>query len=222
MRAVPLYQILIADDHPLFRDAFAGVVQQAFVGSTVLQAQDFSTCLQLAQDNPELDLIVLDLHMPGSEGLGGLQQLVASCSTIPVVMVSAEENRSLVLQSMAMGAVGFLIKTLPREQIIKALEQVLQGQVYLPAELLRATPVVEQASSQVSEAQLRQMTKRQLRVLQCLAQGLSNKQIADLLCIAETTVKTHVSDVLRKMQVRNRTQAALVVDAKVLDTVLGG
>jgi DNA-binding NarL/FixJ family response regulator len=99
---------------------------------------------------------------------------------------------------------------------------VLQGQVYLPAELLRATPVVEQASSQVSEAQLRQMTKRQLRVLQCLAQGLSNKQIADLLCIAETTVKTHVSDVLRKMQVRNRTQAALVVDAKVLDTVLGG
>lgn len=215
-----MYQILIADDHPLFRDAFAGVVEQAFVGSSLLQAEDFSTCLQVAQANPELDLIVLDLHMPGCHSLDGLQQLIAACPSIPVVMVSAEENRHLVLQSMEIGAVGFLIKTLPRVQIINALEQVLQGQVYLPAELLRGGGVSAPASSQVIEDQLRQMTQRQLRVLQCLAKGLSNKHIADLLCIAETTVKTHVSDILRKLQVRNRTQAALVVDVTMLGVLL--
>lgn len=214
-----MYQILIADDHPLFRDAFADVVEQAFVGSSLLQAEDFSTCLQVAQASPELDLIVLDLHMPGCHSLDGLQQLITACPSIPVVMVSAEENRHLVLQSMAIGAVGFLIKTLPRVQIINALEQVLQGQVYLPAELLRGGASA-QTSSQITEKQLRQMTQRQLRVLQCLAKGLSNKHIANLLCIAETTVKTHVSDILRKLQVRNRTQAALVVDAAVLDTLL--
>lgn len=215
-----MYQILIADDHPLFRDAFAGVVGQAFVGSSLLQADDFSSCLQVAQANPELDLIVLDLHMPGCHGLNGLQQLVVSCPSIPVVMVSAEENRHLVLQSMAIGAVGFLIKTLPREQIINALKQVLKGQVYLPSELLRGGDASALPPSHVTGAQLRQMTQRQLRVLQCLAKGHSNKHIAGLLCIAETTVKTHVSDILRKMKVSNRTQAALVVDASVLNALL--
>ena len=215
-----MLQILIADDHPLFRAALVDLIADNFVGSQLWQAEDFGGCMQLVKQHLDLDLVVLDLHMPGCEGLGGLQQLIDECPTVPVMMVSAQEDRELVLQSMRIGAVGFLVKSLPTEQIVTALQQVLAGEVFLPSSLLRGNspPVASGVTSQTTA--LKQLTQRQLCVLRCLLLGKSNKIIAKELHIAETTVKTHVSEILRKLGVENRTQAAVAVDASVLDALL--
>ncbi len=209
-----MYKLLIADDHPLFREAIADVIRARYPDADILQAEDLDTAVRLAEDFDDLDLILLDLNMPGMHGLNGLMQLRNESPSIPVVIISAEEDKSVVLQAMTYGAVGFIIKSLPREKMTSALEQVLAGQVYLPSDVIRADDSRprqhrRQEESQIAPETLNTLTRRQLLVLERMASGESNKQIAYNLCIAETTVKAHVSAILRKLNVHNRIQAAL-------------
>jgi len=216
-----MYNILVADDHPLFRDAISGVIRCQFVNSSVLEAEDLDSAMTIAQQNPDLDMILLDLNMPGMDGLNGLIQLRTRAPSVPVVIVSAEHDKNVVLKSITYGAVGFIVKSLARDAMTEALAQVLSGQVYLPADVFwdtntSPTPTHHSHFKHGSNADYFQsLTRRQLLVLEQMAKGESNKQIAFTLHIAETTVKAHVSAVLRKLNVHNRIQA--IISARDID-----
>lgn len=208
-----MYQVLIADDHPLFREAIARVIDDGFPGSTLLEASDLDTALAMAGRHDDLDLVLLDLNMPGMQGLGGLVQLRNLFPTLPAVIVSAEEEKRVILQTITYGAVGFITKSTPRKQMIQALEQVLAGSIYLPADIIRAGAGDEGATSRrepddLSEV-LATLTRKQLQVFERMSRGESNKVIAYQLNIAESTVKAHVSAILRKLGATNRVQAIL-------------
>lgn len=208
-----MYQVLIADDHPLFREAIARVIDDGFPGSTLLEASDLDTALAMAGRHDDLDLVLLDLNMPGMQGLGGLVQLRNLFPTLPAVIVSAEEEKRVILQTITYGAVGFITKSTPRKQMIQALEQVLAGSIYLPADIIRAGAGDDGAASRrepddLSEV-LATLTRKQLQVFERMSRGESNKVIAYQLNIAESTVKAHVSAILRKLGATNRVQAIL-------------
>ncbi|MGX1126854.1 response regulator [Pseudomonas sp. HLS-6 TE3448] len=208
-----MYKILIADDHPLFREAIHNVISDGFPGSEVLETADLDSALALTQSADDLDLILLDLNMPGMHGLGGLINLRNEAPTVPVVIVSAEQDKQVVLQAITYGAVGFITKSSPRSQMTEAIEQILNGNVYLPPDIIRTQKNTSRRSQ--SEPQgfapelLQALTRKQLLVLERMTKGESNKQIAYNLDIAETTVKAHVSAILRKLNVHNRVQAIL-------------
>jgi DNA-binding NarL/FixJ family response regulator len=207
----PSYRILIADDHPLFREAIARVVGDGFPGSELLETADLDATLAVTADEEDLDLILLDLNMPGMSGLTGLLQLRNEAPTIPVAIISAEEDKNVMLQAVSCGAVGFLTKSSPKEQLIKAIAQILEGNIYLPSEIMRASAARahEPNDRSISAEQLETLTRKQIQVLERMTRGESNKMIAYNLNIAETTVKAHVSAILRKLGVSNRVQAIL-------------
>ena len=209
-----MYKILIADDHPLFREAIINVIENSFPGCTTLETEDLESALDIAQNEDDLDLILLDLNMPGMNGLNGLITLRNDLPTVPVVIVSAEEDKQIVLQAITYGAVGFITKSSPRDQMSNALQQILAGNVYLPSDIIRASTPDNRRTQRKDENQippelLSSLTRRQLLVLERMSKGESNKQIAYNLNIAETTVKAHVSAILRKLGVHNRIQAVL-------------
>jgi DNA-binding NarL/FixJ family response regulator len=209
-----VYKILIADDHPLFREAIINVIENSFEGCKTLETEDLESALALAQNEEDLDLILLDLNMPGMNGLNGLITLRNDLPTVPVVIVSAEEDKQIVLQAITYGAVGFITKSSPREQMTEALKQILAGNVYLPSDIIRASQpdnrrMHRKDDNQIPPELLSSLTRRQLLVLERMSKGESNKQIAYHLNIAETTVKAHVSAILRKLGVHNRIQAVL-------------
>lgn len=206
-----MYKILIADDHPLFREAIARVVGDGFPGSELLETADLDATLAVTADEEDLDLILLDLNMPGMSGLTGLLQLRNEAPTIPVAIISAEEDKNVMLQAVSCGAVGFLTKSSPKEQLIKAIAQILEGNIYLPSEIMRASAARahEPNERSISAEQLETLTRKQIQVLERMTRGESNKMIAYNLNIAETTVKAHVSAILRKLGVSNRVQAIL-------------
>ncbi|WP_065758341.1 response regulator transcription factor [Pseudomonas defluvii] len=208
-----MYKILIADDHPLFREAIHNVISDGFPGSEVLETADLDSALELTQSADDLDLILLDLNMPGMHGLGGLINLRNEAPTVPVVIVSAEQDKQVVLQAITYGAVGFITKSSPRSQMTEAIEQILNGNVYLPPDIIRTQKNTSRRSQNEPQGfapeLLQALTRKQLLVLERMTKGESNKQIAYNLDIAETTVKAHVSAILRKLNVHNRVQAIL-------------
>lgn len=208
-----MYKILIADDHPLFREAIHNVISDGFPGSEVMETGDLDSALALSQEHDDLDLILLDLNMPGMHGLNGLINLRNESPTIPVVIVSAEQDKQVVLQAITYGAVGFITKSSPRLQMTEAIQQILNGNVYLPPEIIRSQKIGGQRRMNdclgLAPELLQALTRKQLLVLERMTKGDSNKQIAYSLEIAETTVKAHVSAILRKLNVHNRVQAFL-------------
>lgn len=208
-----MYKILIADDHPLFREAIHNVISDGFPGSEVMETEDLDSAMALTKGNDDLDLILLDLNMPGMHGLNGLINLRNEAPTIPVVVVSAEQDKQVVLQAITYGAVGFITKSSPRKQMTEAIEQILNGNVYLPSDIIRSQKNTTRRSSNDAPhfppELLQALTRKQLLVLERMTKGDSNKQIAYSLAIAETTVKAHVSAILRKLNVHNRVQAIL-------------
>lgn len=211
-----MYKFLVADDHPLFRDALIAVIHGRFEECDILQSENIERTLDVAGENPDLDLILLDLNMPGMAGLKGLLELRNQYPTIPVAIISAETNKQIILQTIAYGAVGFIAKSAPRERMRDAFEQILDGHVYLPADIIRAegegeTSQRRKEDPKFSPEMLHTLTRRQLLVLKSMAQGAANKQIAYDLNISETTVKSHVSAILKKLGVHNRIQAVVGV-----------
>lgn len=209
-----MVKILVADDHPLFREAVSLVLNTSLEACEILEAEDVEQTLALLQQQDDLDLILLDLNMPGSGGLNTLLEIRNIAPAIPVVIISAETNRKIILQTITYGAVGFVSKSSSKQEIGNAIEQILEGNVYLPADIIRAgteavQPKGRQQEAQISSEMLYTLTRKQLLVLKAMAMGSSNKQIAYDLNISETTVKSHVSAILKKLGVHNRTQAVV-------------
>ncbi|WP_148252973.1 response regulator [Aidingimonas lacisalsi] len=214
-----MYTLMVADDHPLFRDAIVGVLRDGMPDSRVIEADSLATALAQADCHDDLDLILLDLGLPDAEGLTGLERLRDTVPLIPVAIVSADQDRTTVLEAMNLGAVGYIPKSTPRQTLLAALTQILEGNVYLPADIMRRSDTATRAqvtnlsADQTSHhGSLDLLTDKQREVLTHMALGDSNKMIAYRLAIAETTVKTHVSAILRKLGVTSRVQAILVAN----------
>ncbi|MCA1771231.1 MAG: response regulator transcription factor [Halomonas sp.] len=213
-----MYSLLVADDHPLFRDALQVVISSGLPHSQLLEADSLAAAIPLISKHAGLDLLLLDLSLPDAEGLDGLTQLREAFPWLPVAIISAHQERQLVLDAISLGAVGYIPKSTPRETMLNALTQILEGQLYLPPDVMRrppsATPPAEPNTSAAAERlggeKLAPLTDKQLAVLRCMTQGMSNKQIARELSIAETTVKTHVSAILRKLEATSRVHAIVL------------
>jgi DNA-binding NarL/FixJ family response regulator len=203
------YKFVIADDHPLFR----GALKQALAGvgnvSTILEAGDFEGAKSLVAGNEDIDLVLLDLAMPGVAGLSGLISLRGINATVPLVVVSAHDDAETVRRALELGASGFISKSASMEEIRAAVDTVLGGGVTSPAGI----DLGVEGDAEISDLirRLQSLTPQQTRVLGMLAEGLLNKQIAYELGVSEATIKAHVSAVLHKLGVDSRTQAVILL-----------
>lgn len=199
--------IVIADDHPLFRGALYQAVQMAMSDARLLEADSIDSLLALLGGEDEVDLLLLDLKMPGANGLEGLAHLRGQYPDLPVVVVSATEDPTIISQVMRMGAVGFIPKSSPMKRLIEALGSVLQGDTWLPEGIeLDSTPDGDSLAQRLSS-----LTPQQYKVLLMLRDGSLNKQIAWELNVSEATIKAHITAIFRKLGVKNRTQAVIAL-----------
>jgi DNA-binding NarL/FixJ family response regulator len=199
-----VYRFIIADDHPLFRDALRQTVAARYPRAVIVEAATFDeVAARLAADD-DVDLVLLDLTMPGAHRLSGLLYLRAEHPAVPIVIVSASEDVAAIRQAMSFGASGYITKSLATEVIGEAIATVLGGAVWAP-------PDIEFAADRADDiaARLVTLTPQQVRVLMMLSDGLLNKQIAHELSVSEATVKAHVSAILQKLGVGSRTQAVI-------------
>jgi DNA-binding NarL/FixJ family response regulator len=201
------YRLVIADDHPLFRGALREAVAGLFDRAEIAEAGSFDEVTQLLEGGGDFDLILLDLTMPGVRGFSGLMYLRAQYPTVPIVVVSANDDPAVIRRCLDFGGSGFIPKTLGIDVIRTAIMLVLEGGVWIPPDVdFGAGTDAENADLLTRLASL---TPQQVRVLMMLSGGLLNKQIAYELGVSEATVKAHVSAILQKLNVESRTQAVI-------------
>ncbi|WP_341778003.1 response regulator transcription factor [Luteibacter anthropi] len=201
-------QVLIADDHPLFRDALQRAVVAAVPDATVHAADSVPALFALIESLPEADLLLMDLHMPGARGFSALAHIRGQYPGLPTIVVSGHEEAQIARRAIAHGASAYIPKSAAVDTIVEAVRSVLDGDVWLPPQL-----VIGQAELKPDEADMAvrvaSLTPQQFRVLNMIAEGLLNKQIAYDLGVSEATVKAHMTAIMRKLGVSNRTQVAL-------------
>ncbi|MGH6980535.1 MAG: response regulator [Stellaceae bacterium] len=198
-------RIVIADDHPLFRDALRLTVARDYPDAEIAEAQSFDTLRAQLEARPETDLVLLDLRMPGMQGLSGLLFMRAAFAAVPVAIISAEDQHSIVRRAIELGATGYIAKSTGADGIRKALAALLSGGVWIPPGIENREP-----RDGLATARLARLTPQQIRVLMMLSEGSPNKKIARALSVSEATVKAHVSAILEKLEVENRTQAVVL------------
>jgi DNA-binding NarL/FixJ family response regulator len=201
------HRLVIADDHPLFRGALREAVCGLFERAEIAEAGSFDDVTKLLDRGAEVDLILLDLSMPGVRGFSGLMYLRAQYPTVPIVVVSANDDPAVVRRCIDFGASGFIPKTLGIDTMRKAIASVVDGDVWTPPDVELGGGLDAQTAGLMSR--LCSLTPQQVRVLMMLSEGLLNKQIAYELGVSEATVKAHVSAILQKLGVESRTQAVI-------------
>ena len=207
-------KILLADDHALFREGMHHVLCRLDGDASILDAASFSEAMSIAGNNPDLDLALLDLKMPGSDSAASVKLFYERHPNIRIVVISGTEQREDVLSVINSGAMGFISKASTGKEMIKALRMVLEGETYLPPQLLQMQDVVGEEEKYRDGRSCRTnkhgLTLRQIEVLQYLGQGMTNKEIAEATGLAEGTVKIHVGSLFKNLNVNNRTEAAQV------------
>ncbi len=204
-------KFLIADDHPLFREALQGALANHYPDLELREAGDLEETLAALQADQDLDLLLLDLHMPGSGDLYGLIRIRNDYPLLPVAIISGSEDATVIARCIGFGALGFIPKSLPSANIANAIDAILQGDTWVP-------PAVQGRLDQISTEdqelarKVADLTPQQYRVLFLLHEGLLNKQIAYQLNITEATVKAHITAIFRKLGVYSRTQAVLLAE----------
>ncbi|WP_042146433.1 MULTISPECIES: response regulator transcription factor [unclassified Pseudoalteromonas] len=210
-------KFLIADDHPLFREALKGALQNAFSELAVFESDNFKSTLEILAKEDDLDILLLDLHMPGNDDLYGLIRIREDHPELPIAVVSGSEEISVVSKVMAYGALGFIPKSLSSVEIAVAINEILEGETWLPETM--KDKVNQLSGDEVKVAtQVASLTPQQYKVLSYLHEGLLNKQIAYELNISEATVKAHITAIFRKLGVYNRTQAVLIASKLQLES----
>lgn len=204
--------LLIADDHPLFRAALRQAARDALGEVDLYEAGTLDAVLAQLDAQPQLDLVLLDLHMPGNHGLAGLAAVRAQHPGVAVVVVSANDDPRVVRRALDHGAAGYLPKSAGLDELREAIRSVLACETWLPA-ALRASVARAHSSPHdtMLAARLASLSPQQFRVLTLVAEGLLNKQIADRLDVQERTVKAHLTAIFERLGVRNRTQAGVVL-----------
>lgn len=199
--------ILLVDDHKLFREGMRYVLEAGLRDDTgrmtILEAADAKAAVRCALQHPELDMVLMDLNLPDCQGLSGLQSFIRQFPVLPVVVLSASTSRNDITRSLEAGAMGFIPKDSASSAVVNAIRLVQTGNIYIPPVLLEHENAVSPHSGSAS------LTGRQRDVMQLIAEGKSNKEIARQLSLAETTVKMHVTHIMRTLDVSNRTQAVI-------------
>jgi len=211
-------KILVVDDHALIRDALRGVLKELKDDAAVVDAADSRHALRLADENPDLGLVLLDLNLPDRSGFDVLAELRGRHPAISVVVLSALSDRDSVARALDLGATGFIPKSASREVMLSALRLVFSGGLYIPPEILgwRESPArrgLPAAGSGPGSPRDLGLTERQVEILALMMQGKSNKAICRTLDLAEPTVKNHVTAILKALKVTNRTEAVIAVGA---------
>lgn len=205
-------RFLVVDDHPLFREALQSAVRLVHADAEIFEATSIEGALDVIAAHKDFDLALLDLSLPGTTGFAGLIAIRAAYPKLPVVVVSGHEEPALVREAISLGIVGYVPKSTSRKELAFAISEVLNGSIYVPKQFM--TPAGESAGEtdvQQIIKRLRDLTPQQLLVLELIREGPQNKQIAHELKLAETTVKAHVSEILRKLHVYTRTKAVIEV-----------
>lgn len=199
-------KLVIADDHPLFRNAVIQALGELTGSEPPVEASSLRSLEEAVHAHPDIDLVLLDLHMPGARGFSSLVFLRGERPELPVIVISSNAHPRTIRRAEQFGAAGFVPKSAPVAQMLDAVRQVMAGSVWFPAHSAESS-----ADDARLASRLAQLTPQQVRVLMCVADGLLNKQIAYELGLAENTVKVHVTAILRKLECHSRTQAALLV-----------
>lgn len=202
-----MYKVLIADDHPLFRNALKQVLINQTIPMQIQESQDFQSTIDALLQDIDIDLLFLDLNMPGNQGLAGISTIRAQFPNTLIIVVSADEQEHTITKCVKLGASAYIPKSVDMIEITHAVTKVLEGEQWLP----KGYQLAQQGPTEKAFfSQLEQLTPHQLKVLGLIAEGLLNKQIAYELNISESTVKQHASAVLKKLGVYNRTQAGVI------------
>jgi DNA-binding NarL/FixJ family response regulator len=201
-------KILLADDHPMIRDGMQSVLHKLDDNVTILNAQDYPTAFTLAGEHPDLDLVLLDLYMPGMPGIDGIREFRQRFPGLALVVMSAADEPEDIQRIMAYGALGYITKSSTSQLILSALRLVLAGGVYMPNLSLVERKGTGNARIDPNQ-KLAALTERQLSVLRQLLSGKSNLQIAEKLQVTEGTIKIHLTSIYRILKVTNRTEALL-------------
>jgi DNA-binding NarL/FixJ family response regulator len=213
-------KVLVADDHALFRSGVHQLLEQLDDDVVVVEACDFQEALRSASEHADINLVLLDLNMPGVGGLDALAVLGERYPTFPVVVLSASEDHGDMRRALEAGALGFIPKTASVPVMLNALRLVMSGGIYVPPELVNGPCPTEDAAPSAgvhpagaaNAAGKLDLTRRQLDVLSLLVRGETNKEIARELHMAEATVKVHLTAIFRALNVHNRTQAVLAAE----------
>ena len=201
---------IVADDHPLFREALIHAIGNCVEEAAIIEADSLDTLQEVVQANPEADLLLLDLNMPGVSGFSALAYIRNNHASLPTVIVSAMDDPAVIRRSIQHGASGFIPKSSAIATLEEGIRAVLDGEVWIPDGIDLQDDRLDSEEAGIAAA-LSSLTPHQFRVLMMLGEGLLNKQIAYQLSVSEATIKAHVTAILRKMNVNNRTQAVLAV-----------
>lgn len=216
-------KILIVDDHPMFREALRSAVKFALADAEVFEAGSIGAALETIRNAPEIEIILLDLSMPGTSSFDGLMLLRSSFPRIPIMIVSGLDDPRIVQEAIRLGAAGFVSKSVDKTTLATALSEIQSGAVFVSADLAQNMSSSRDSAPRSDIAtRVAELTPAQLRVLQLIRHGRLNKQIAHELGVSETTVKAHVSEILRKLNVVSRTQAVIETAQLDFETILGG
>lgn len=212
-------RFLIVDDHPLFREALRLAIQSVYPDAETVEASSIAAAQEALASEQPFDLLLLDLSMPGTRGFDGLIELRAARPKQPILIVSAHEDPRIIHEAMTCGAAGYISKSVKKRDLSEAIQDVMAGLVVLPKGY---TPPDTGTASREGDlaARVASLTRQQLRVLHMVRQGMLNKQIAHELGVGETTIKAHVSEIMRKLNVVSRTQAVIEVARLDFDAVL--
>ena len=209
--AIQAETVIVADDHPLFRTAIKEALEADQGETNFLEANSFESLQALVDKNREVDLVLLDLHMPGVSGFAGLVYLCKRYPSVPVVIISANEDPVVIKRALEHGAAGFIPKSSSIDTITDAIAAVLMGEIWSPDTTASNLPGNNVSEVELAE-RMAQLTPQQFKVLMMMSQGLLNKQIAYQLNVSEATIKAHVSAIMSKLGVSNRTQAVLAAN----------
>ncbi|MFA3792302.1 LuxR C-terminal-related transcriptional regulator [Aliiglaciecola sp. SL4] len=204
-------KFLIADDHPLFREALKGALSPLYNEVAFVESDALETTLDSIETCADIDIILLDLSMPGCENFYGIIRVCGDFPEIPVIVISASDHPKVISQAIGYGAKGFVSKSAAISSIAEAIDTVLNGGTWVPDELKSQ---IDSISSEQQEIALKvaELTPKQFQVLNYLQEGLLNKQIAYDMDVTEATVKAHTSAIFKKLKVNTRTQAVLLVE----------
>jgi DNA-binding NarL/FixJ family response regulator len=204
--------LLVADDHPLYRMALIQAIRGIMPECVISEAEDQNSVMAQLEKNPDTEIVLLDLHMPGCHGLMGLASIRAEHPGVAVIIISAHENPVTIRRALDYGAVGYLTKRTGLSDLKSSLNAVLSCQEWLPASIKKAVSLIQiSEQDRTLDQKLGSLSPQQFKVLTRVTKGLLNKQIADQLGIQERTVKAHMSAIFEKLDVKNRTQAGVLL-----------
>lgn len=206
-----MMKFLIADDHPLYREALKSALEQEFTSVKFIESDSFTSTLAVIRKHRVVNLVLLDLNMPGCENFYGLLRIRERYPDLKIIVISASDDIQTVSQVLEYGANGFAPKTLSTKALVDAIQKVLDNQKYIPADMVSALEAISKETYAISQ-KVKSLTPKQFQVLLLVKKGLSNKAIAEYLNVTEATVKAHISSLFKRLEVKSRTQILVAVD----------